>query len=186
MAYINGHEIFFGIVGTVGTVRADELNTNGQIVFGKASILRIGLSANEVKYCDGSYLDINVSAADMYLNEARQTDTQRGVKMRLGVGTTPPTPEDIWLDETEVDGVDINTYITCTSASVAGQTDGSVKYSFTFSNRGNSAVTINEICILCSPSRTNPPENAGIMLGRKVITPTTIAAGGTATFTYDV
>lgn len=183
MAYINGHEIFFGIVGTVGT---DELNTNGKIIFGKASILRIGLGANEVKYCDGSYLDISVPAADMYLYEAHQNDNQRGIKMRLGVGTTPPKPEDIWLDETEVDGVDINTYITCTSASVAGQTDGSVKYSFTFSNGGSSAVTINEICILCSPSRTNPPANAGIMLGRKVITPTTIAAGGTATFTYDV
>lgn len=186
MAYINGHEIFFGIVGIVGTVGADELNTNGKIIFGKASILRIGLGANEVKYCDGSYLDISVPAADMYLNEAQQNDNQRGIKMRLGVGTTPPKPEDIWLDETEVDGVDINTYITCTSASVAGQTDGSVKYSFTFSNGGSSAVTINEICILCSPSRTNPPANAGIMLGRKVITPTTIAAGGTATFTYDV
>jgi hypothetical protein len=135
---------------------------------------------------NGDYLTGSVTQANMYLNEANRTDSQRGVKMRLGVGDTAPTFEDYCLDETEVNNVDINTVITCSSASVAQGAAGSVLYTFTFFNSSEDTYTIRELCLALSPSTSNLPDGEYVMIARKVITPRTVGARETISFTYEI
>lgn len=159
---------------------------NGKICFGSGSVLKSGIPQGGVKWNDGTSIASSVTQAYMYLDEARGTGTQRGVHAFLGVGTTPVTEADYWLAETEVDGVDINTKVTCSTASVSGA-DGDVVYTFTFYNESSTdTYTVTELCI------ADLPYNAGadgkvIMLARKVLaTPRVIAPHDTVVFAYRI
>ena len=74
-----------------------------------------------------------------------------GMIMVLGVGTTPATAADYCLAETELDGVDINTFIKClhpigSETWSATQTEnGSFVYSFSFVNDSDKTVAVTEI-----------------------------------------
>lgn len=160
--------------------------SNGRKIFGNGSILKAGIATGEVKWNDGTSITTSVTQPNMYLDEARTENNQRGVHMFLGVGTTAPTEADYWLDETEVDNVDINTVVTCSSASVSG-TGGNPVYTFTFYNNSSTdSFTVTELCIC------DLPYNAGangrfIMLARKVLaTPRTIAPHETVVFAYEI
>ena len=160
--------------------------SNGRKMFGNGSILKAGIATGAVKWNDGTDIATAVTQANMYLDEARPAGSQRGVHMFLGVGTTAPTEADYWLDETEVDGTDINSIITCSSASVSG-TGGNPVYTFTFYNNSSTdSFTVTELCIC------DLPYNAGadgkfIMLARKVLaTPRVVAPHETVVFAYEI
>ena len=160
--------------------------SNGRKMFGNGSILKAGIATGEVKWNDGTSIATSVTQPNMYLDEARTENNKRGVHMFLGVGTAAPTEADYWLDETEVDGTDINSIITCSSASVSG-TGGNPVYTFTFYNNSSTdSFTVTELC-LC-----DLPYNAGadgrfIMLARKVLeSPRTVAPHESFTFAYEV
>ena len=81
---------------------------------------------------------------------ATATSTQMtGMVMNFGVGTTQPTVNDYWLDETEVDGVDINDILVCQGSADHWNTtildDGSIVAEFVFQNSGETPITIREI-----------------------------------------
>lgn len=162
---------------------------NGGICFGYASISRSGIPQDTVKWSDGTLLGSEVSQMNMYLNEAHENDAQRGVKMRLGVGTTPPTLDDYWLDETQVNGVDVNQEIICTTASIGRGVNGSTLYTFTFYNNSRNTYTLKEICLAMVPSGVtgdDSPNGRHIMLARKLIVPRTVQPAETITFTYEI
>ena len=161
--------------------------SNGRKMFGNGSILKAGIATGEVKWNDGTAITTSVTQTNMYLDEARTANNQRGVHMFLGVGTTAPTEADYWLDETEVDGTDINSIITCSSASVSG-TGGNPVYTFTFYNNSSTdSFTVTELCICDLPYNAGGAGERFIMLARKVLaTPRTIAPHETVVFAYEI
>ena len=162
---------------------------NGKLCFGKC-ITSGSIDVGELKWSDGTGTNTSLGARnDLYLSEANTGDNQRGVHIKLGVGAATPTEEDIWLAETEVDGVDINTIITCSTASMSSS-GGNPVYTFTFYNNSSTETyTVKEICLCTDPSKSglSRPTGAFIMLARKVLAmPRTIAPHETVVFAYEI
>jgi anti-sigma regulatory factor (Ser/Thr protein kinase) len=125
---------------------------NGGIFFCKTLVSDESIPANTLKNINGTMYASSISKGDLFLNEARQNDNQRGIKMRFGVGTTAPTAEDYCLAKRTVSGTDINTLLMCTNASVGYSTHGSVIYTFSFQNSSTAPITVKELCLECSVS----------------------------------
>jgi hypothetical protein len=155
---------------------------NGGWLYGALGVTEGYLSANSLKDINGTLYDGEILHRDCYLNEANTGDNHRGIKMRLGVGTTAPTLADYCLAQRTVDGTDINTQIVCKSASIGYGANGEVIYTFSFQNVTVSAITVKELCLECSPVGAGTT----FMVARALITPRTIAAGEVVTFSYTI
>lgn len=106
------------------------------------------------------------------------------VRMQLGVGDTPVTINDYYLDDVLVDNTDVNTLITCqtTSGSPTVSTS-SVLYTYVFKNSSAITITIKEIAIIVQASSTS---SIKAMIAREVITPRTVQPDETITFSYEI
>ncbi len=165
---------------------------NGGIWLGR-SILKNNnvVDANTVYWNNGVQNLTNWSTATNYtksavLNQINE-NTNIGVTMFLGVGSTPPTVNDIWLDKINVDGEDINNIIRMQTANVGEGANGKVTYTFSFMNAGG-IQTIREIALAIVPSNTttDPRNGRCVMIARKLIPARTVEIGETITFTYEL
>ena len=146
-----------GLVKTDGTAASSQSVSNSQYLFKQCSRL------NTVS---------SVSSA-----------STGGMVMNLGVGSAEPSASDYYLDETEIDGVDVNTVVTCQSTNPWSPTildNGNIAYTYTFVNTGSDAITITEIGLsfLCTTGK--------FLVGRKLIPPRTIQPSESVTFTYEL
>lgn len=146
-----------GLVNTSGTEVSSQSISNSQYLF---------------KQCSQLNLQNTVSPAH-----------QGGMVMNLGVGSSEPSASDYWLDETEIDGQDINAIITCQHTGTWSPTileNGNISYTFTFLNTGSDPITVTEIGLsfLC--------ETGKFLIGRKVIPPRTVESFESVTFTYEI
>ena len=166
------------------------ITTNGAkiITYNKIS----GSSAPDLVLTDGTTQTATVSATASafrkcgYNNTASTLATSDScMVMNLGVGNAPERSSDYWLDETEVDGVDVNTLIEC--ARPQGDTwspvilnNGDVVYTYTFRNTSNRSITITELGLsfACMYGK--------ILCGRHLIPPRTIQPNETVTFSYQL
>ena len=148
-------------------------------------------TAPQATKTDGTTVQQSVSNSQYFLRLCSFRNTvdtvgsasQGGMVMNLGVGTTEPTEDDYWLDETEVGGVDINTIVTCQGSSTWNPTqldNGNVAYTYTFRNIGSSEVTVREIALsfVCTTGK--------FMFARCLVPPRTIQPGETVTFSYEL
>jgi hypothetical protein len=121
------------------------------------------------------------------INRIIDENANTGVTMFLGVGSTPPTVDDIWLDETDVDGEDINNIIQMQTANIGEGANGKVTYTFSFINTSG-VHTIREIALAIVPSNTttDPRNGRCVMIARKLIPARTVQPAETITFTYEI
>ena len=155
---------------------------NGGKLYGALGVIGGYLSVNSLKEINGTLYNEEISHSACCLNEANTGDNQRGIKMRLGVGTTAPTLADYCLAQRTVDGTDINTQIVCKSASTGYGANGEVIYTFSFQNVTVAPITVKELCLECSPVGAG----TDFMVARTLIQPRTIAAGEVVTFSYTI
>lgn len=146
-----------GLVKTDGTAASSQSVSNSQYLF---------------KQCSRLNLQNSVSSA-----------STGGMVMNLGVGSAEPAASDYWLDETEIDGTDINAIVTCQHTGTWSPTlleNGNIAYTYTFLNTSQSAVTVTEIGLsfLCTTGK--------FLVGRKLIPPRTIQSFESVTFTYEL
>ena len=116
-------------------------------------------------------------------------NSNTGVTMYLGLGNTPPTVNDYWLDETEVGGVNINSIIKYRSSTIGEGANGAVTYTFTFLNTSSdTSYTIKEIGLAIVPSNnsSDPRNGRCILIARKLITPRSVQPQETISFTYTI
>jgi hypothetical protein len=155
---------------------------NGGWLYGAMGVTEGYPSVNFLKDINGTLYDREIPHSSFCLDEVNTGDNQRGIKMRLGVGTTAPTLADYCLAQRTVDGTDINTQIVFRSASIGYGANGEVIYTFSFQNVTVSAITVKELCLECSPAGVDKT----FMVARALITPRTIAAGEVVTFSYTI
>ena len=107
----------------------------------------------------------------------------QGMTMRLGFDDTPETINDYSLDS-DMSGTDVNTIVKLQSSTVNWSPNttlrGSLVYTYTFVNTGNTPITIKEIGLFFVNYMCR------FLCARKVISPRTIEAGGVATFNYEI
>jgi hypothetical protein len=166
------------------------ITTNGAKIITYNKI--IGSSAPDLVLTDGTAQTATVSATTQafrrcgYNNTAGTLATSDScMVMNLGVGTAQPSTSDYWLDETEVDGVDVNTLIEC--ARPQGDTwspvvlnNGDIVYTYSFLNTSNRSITITELGLsfACMYGK--------ILCGRHLIPARVIEPGETVTFSYEL
>lgn len=146
-----------GLVKTDGTAVSNQSVSNSQYLF---------------KQCSQLNLQNSVSSANT-----------GGMVMNLGVGSAEPASSDYWLDETDIDGNDINAIITCQHTGTWSPTElenGNIAYTYTFLNTGTEAITVTEIGLsfLCTTGK--------FLVGRRLIPPRTIQSFESVTFTYEI
>ena len=146
-----------GLVNTSGTEASIQSVSNSQYLF---------------KQCSQLNLQNSVSSA-----------STGGMVMNLGVGSSEPSASDYWLDETEIDGTDINAIVTCQHTGTWSPTlleNGNIAYTYTFLNTSQSAVTVTEIGLsfVCTTGK--------FLVGRRLIPPRTIQSFESVTFTYEL
>lgn len=107
-----------------------------------------------------------------------------GTTMIVGVGDAAENVNDYWLEETEINGVDVNTIITLQSVSSVWYptftSSGKGVYTFSFRNEGNTSIIIKEIGLIYVNT------NSRVLLARRTITPRTVAPNETVTFNYEI
>lgn len=155
---------------------------NGGICFGACSITGVNIDSHKLVFTDGTDNSSSITRTNLYLGEANTGDNQRGIKMRLGVGTTAPAISDYDLANRLVDGVDINTIVTCSSISMSATSNGAIIYTAVFANTGSASYVIREIGLFVSPSGAG----GTALLARKIIPARTIPAGASVTFSYEI
>lgn len=165
---------------------------NGGIWLGRSILMNNNVVATGTVYWnDGVANQTNWSTATNYTKSAVinriDENTNIGVTMFLGVGSTPPTVDDIWLDETDVNGEDINDLIQMQTANVGEGANGKVTYTFSFINTGG-VHTIREIALAIVPlnTTTDPRNGRCVMIARKLIPARTVQPAETITFTYEL
>lgn len=162
---------------------------NGAQCFGASSITGNNVPINALTLIDGSKNTAQITRSNLYLNTASQTDSQRGVKMRLGFSRSTPTLDDFDLidrivEDAEEYNVDVNTIVTCTSATIATTAEGSVVYSYTFTNESpDQSFTINEVGLFVSTLGTT---SFTALLARSVVPSRTVEPRKTISFTYTI
>lgn len=158
------------------------ITKNGGLCFGASSITGNNVAAHTLKFTDATDNSSDIARLYLYLGEAHTSDNQRGIKMRLGVGTAAPTLSDYDLADRLVSGVDINILVTCSSISVSTTSNGAVIYTAVFLNTDSISYTIREIGLFVTPYG----EDKMALLARKVIPARTVASGETVTFSYEI
>lgn len=168
MITTNGSK-FLGYKISNGGAVADLVDINGDDV---ATISNI---TNVYNICNCRNTDSTASAGNM-----------TGMIMMLGVGITPATAADYCLAETEIDGVDINTFIQClhpigTENWSATQTEnGSFVYSFSFVNDSDKTVAVTEIGLYFLHT------SGKYLCGRCVIPARVVTPGENFTLSYNL
>lgn len=165
---------------------------NGGIWLGRSILMNNNVVATGTVYWNnGAANQTNWSTATnatktAVINRIDET-TGIGITMFLGVGSTPLTVDDIWLDETDVDGEDINDIIQMQTANIGEGANGKVTYTFSFINTGD-VQTIREIALaIVPPNTTTDPRNKRcVMIARKLIPARTVQPAETITFTYEL
>ena len=156
------------------------VNTKSGLIWLTSSVINVdgenydGPAFNPLTY-------LKYASADN-LSKIQDNSQYMGITMNLGLGDTEPTSEDYWLDDTDLNGVDVNTVVRIQGTKGTFENDvyGNPMYSFIFKNVGQSAVTIREIGLSYLDSRGK------FLIARKLIPPRTIEQGETATFTYTI
>lgn len=160
---------------------------NGGICYCKTLVSSdSSIPADTLKDINGTMYASPISKGDLHLDEVHIRDSQRGIKMRLGVGIAEPTVDDYKLYERLIDGVDVNTSIVCVNASIGYGVNGEIIYTFTFQNSTTSPITVKEACLECTPSVSGGANIPTFMLARTLITPRTFTAGMTGSFSYTI
>lgn len=112
------------------------------------------------------------------------TSSSEGTTMIVGLGDTAENVNDYWLEETEIEGVDVNTIITLQSAQNTWlptiTSSGKMVFTFSFRNGSSSSITIKEIGLIYVNT------NGRIMLARRTITPRVVTPNETVTFNYEI
>lgn len=165
---------------------------NGSTILGKSIISQQQIAAGGIKKTDGTTNPSSLSAgsfsniknASIYnLPTSTSATAEIGTVMNLGVGNTTPTLDDYWLADTDLNGVDVNTVVTCSGASVSWSTTGNPIYTFLFTNTGADSVTISEIGLSFLAGNAH----GKFLLAREVLADTcTIRANETVTFSYEI
>ena len=108
----------------------------------------------------------------------------QGMCLNLGVGDAAETADDYTLDNMLVDGVDVNTIVTCQYSTYkwnAFATDaGTLVMQYTFRNTGSAPITVKELGLFYVNKTMK------ILCARKVIPPRTIQPSETVTFAYEL
>lgn len=157
------------------------ITRNGAIAI-SSLIGNANIGINALVLLDGSLNENQIIASNLYLQDANINDNQRGLKMRLGLGDAEPAADDHQLAQTQADGVDVNSVITCQSASKAIMAGGGIVYTYTFKNTSLvSAYTIKEVGMIDSAVMSGSPS---FLFARQLIPPRTIQPGEIATFSY--
>lgn len=165
---------------------------NGGIWLGRSILMNNNVVATgTVHWNNGAANQTNWNTATNATKSAEinriDENTGIGITMFLGVGSTPPTVDDIWLDETDVNGEDINDIIQMQTANIGEGANGKVTYTFSFINTGD-VQTIREIALaIVPPNTTTDPRNGRcVMIARKLIPARTVQPAETITFTYEL
>ena len=156
------------------------ITNNGAVIF--SAQFGNGTGTRQLTDTGGMASTPNYSTSALYLEANMQTfPNDKGACMILGVGNAEPQKTDYFLDETEVDGVDISEAIPCVSASKSITPSGNTVFTATYSNTSNRAYTIKEIGIIQQTYKA-----AVYLVARTLIPPRTIQPNETLTFSYVV
>lgn len=156
------------------------ITKNGAIIYSAQCDNNQGTGDKVLTNTSGTSSAPNYSQSSLYLYSNMQINMSNyGTCMRIGVGDAEPAKSDYYLDETIVDGVDVNNAIPCISAAKSISADGSIVYTATFSNNSAVAYAIKEIGLIQTVYN-----NGHYLIARKVIPTRTIQPGETATFSY--
>ena len=113
-------------------------------------------------------------------NNVSYSSTSGRMCLMLGLSDTPETADDYAID-TDLNGVNVNTVVTCQGAVDGAITStGTMYFQFTFTNTGSDPIVIKELG-LCWTFDTHT-----VLCCRKVISPRTIGAGETVSFAYEI
>ena len=158
------------------------INRNGRLAF--PYFLAGKTVQSEVLYDINNEAYVPTISANA-LNTLRTTNNMTGnagMVMNLGVGTTPPTADDLWLDNVMVNGVDVNTIVKCVACNEHPATamNGDLIFTYSFWNSGNENISISEIAL----SYYYNSYNQKVMFARKVIPTRVIQPRETVTFSY--
>ena len=158
------------------------ITKNGAIIYSAQCGYNAATEDRVLTNINGTSSVPNLSLSGLYLSgEMPKNMSDYGTCMQLGVGDAEPTKNDYYLDETIVDGVNVNDAIPCISAAKSVSADGSIVYTATFSNNSSIAYTIKEIGLVQTTFN-----NAHYLTARKLIPPRTIQPNETVTFSYVV
>ena len=140
---------------------------------------------------DGNIFTTLAQAQDAYSRCTKNNTTRTvssssysGTTMIVGLGDTAENVNDYWLEETEIEGVDVNTIVTLQSAQNTWlptiTSSGKMVFTFSFRNEGSTSITIKEIGLLYVNT------NGRILLARRTITPRVVSPNETVTFNYEI
>ena len=157
------------------------ITKNGAIIYSAQCGYNAGTESRVLTKINGSSSAPNYSTSGLELSGVMQKNmSSGGTCIQLGVGDAEPTKNDYYLNETIVDGVNVNNAIPCISAVKSISADGNIVYTAIFSNNSSVAYTIKEIGLI----QTMYDGNTHYLTARKLIPPRTIQPGETATFSY--
>lgn len=100
----------------------------------------------------------------------------------IGSGTTPPTIDDIWLEERIISPISVSVSF----SHVANGDSNSITANYTITNNGTDAITISEIGICGAHSSTTALASLHLLERTLLDDPVTIEAGGVGQLTYTV
>ena len=156
------------------------ITNNGAVIF--SAQFGNGTGTRQLTDTGGMASTPNYSTSALYLEANMQTfPNDKGACMILGVGDAEPQKTDYFLDETEVDGVDISEAVPCISANKSITSNGNIVFTATYQNTSNNAYTIKEIGIIQQTYTA-----AVYLVARTLIPPRTIQPNETVTFSYVV
>lgn len=154
------------------------ITNNGAVIF--STQFEGATGTRQLTDTGGASSTPNYSTSALYLGANMQTfPNDKGACMILGVGDAEPQKTDYFLDETEVDGVDISEAIPCVSARKSITPNGNTVFTATYQNTSNRAYTIKEIGII-----QQTYTSAVYLVARTLIPPRTIQPNETVTFSY--
>lgn len=131
------------------------------------------------KQTDGTIHQPNLSSQYFYLDTAVTSRYSQGVRMALGVGSTPVSGDDYKLDNGTYDGENIEDLITIQSATKADASDGKIIYTYVFTNVSNKSIPIREIGLI-----TRTYNSYQYLIARAVVPERIIAPNDTFTYSF--
>ena len=106
-------------------------------------------------------------------------------KVTLGSGNTPPTVDDLSL-ENKINDLTLLTRTMDNSSAAYGDVNGIVTYTAVYKNNTENNITVSELGVEAGEGYTSSGWGGIVLLVREVITPITIAPGETYTFTVKI
>ena len=163
---------------------------------GAQMLSKVRLGGRPISECtfydeDGSIIASLTQAQYAYSRCTKNNTTRtvssssyEGTTMIVGLGNAAENVNDYWLEETEIEGTDVNTIITLQSAQNTWlptiTSSGKIVFTFSFRNESSASITIKEIGLVYVNTYGR------ILLARRTITPRVIEANETVTFNYEI